>query len=65
MNPHEILQSFRRNPDGTWTALKSVAIAGNRMDASVVFARGLSFSGIDVAAYLDNLAATYPLSVRS
>jgi hypothetical protein len=35
------------------------------MDASVVFARGLSFSGIDVAAYLDNLAATYPLSVRN
>ena len=64
MNEHEILQSFRRNSDGTWTALKSVAVSGVRMEASVVFSRGALFSGIDVAAYLDHLAATYPLSVR-
>jgi hypothetical protein len=65
MNEHEILQSFRRNRNGTWTALKSVAVASVRMETSVVFSRGVLFSGIDVAAYLDNLAATYPLSVRA
>jgi hypothetical protein len=35
------------------------------MEPGVVFSRGMLFSGIDVAAYLNDLATNYPLSVRS
>jgi hypothetical protein len=35
------------------------------MKAGVVFSRSALFSGIDVAAFLDDLAMNYPLSVRS
>jgi hypothetical protein len=65
MNEHEILQSFRHNSDGAWTPLRTVAVAGVTMEPGVVFSRGMLFSGIDVAAYLDDLATNYPLSVRS
>jgi hypothetical protein len=65
MNQHEILQSFWHNSDGTWTPMKIVAIAGVTMEPGVVFSRGRLFSGIDVAAFLDDLATNYPLSVRS
>jgi hypothetical protein len=65
MNEHEILQSFRHNSDGTWTPLKTIAVAGVTMEPGVVFSRGTLFSGIDVAAFLDDLAKNYPLSVRS
>ena len=65
MNEHEILQSFRHNRNGTWTPLKTVAVAGVTMEPGVVFSRGVPFSGIDVAAYLDDLAQRYPLSVRN
>ena len=65
MNEHEILQSFRHNSDGAWTPLRTVAVAGVTMEPVVVFSRGMLFSGIDVAAFLDDLATSYPLSVRS
>jgi hypothetical protein len=65
MNPHEILQSFRHNSDGTWTPLRTVAVAGVTMKPGVVFSRSMLVSGIDVAAFLDDLAMNYPLSVRS
>jgi hypothetical protein len=65
MNEHEILQSFRHNSDGAWTPLRTVAVAGVTMEPGVVFSRGMLFSGIDVAAFLDDLATSYPLSVRS
>jgi hypothetical protein len=65
MNQHEILQSFRHHSDGTWTPLKTTAVAGVTMEPGVVFSRGVPFSGIDVAAFLDDLATNYPLSVRS
>jgi len=65
MNQHEILQSFRHNSNGTWTPVKTVAVAGVTMEPDVVFSRGAPFSGIDVAAFLDDLATNYPLSVRS
>lgn len=65
MNQHEILQSFRHNGDGTWTPLKTIAVAGVTVERGVVFSRGVLFSGIDVAAFLDDLATNYPLSVRS
>jgi hypothetical protein len=65
MNEHEILQSFRHDGDGAWTPLRTVAVAGVTMEPGVVFSRGMLFSGIDVAAYLDDLATNYPLSVRS
>jgi hypothetical protein len=65
MNQHEILQSFLRNNDGTWSPLKTISVAGVRMEQGMSFTRGVKFSGIDVAAFLDDLAANYPLSVRS
>ena len=65
MNEHEILQSFRHNSDGTWTPLKVVAVQGVNMQSGVSFSRRLANSGIDVAAYLDDLAERYPLSVRN
>jgi hypothetical protein len=65
MNQHEILQSFRHNSNGTWTPVKTVAVAGVTMEPDVAFSRGVPFSGIDVAAFLDDLATNYPLSVRS
>jgi hypothetical protein len=37
MNEHEILQSFFRNSDGTWTPLKTVAVAGTTMEPGTVF----------------------------
>jgi hypothetical protein len=35
------------------------------MEPGVVFSLGVPFGGIDVAAYLDDLAERYPLSVRN
>ncbi len=65
MNEHEILQSFRHNGNGTWSPLKTVAVGGVSMEPGVIFSRGVPFGGIDVAAYLDDLAERYPLSVRN
>jgi hypothetical protein len=65
MNEHEILQSFKHNSDSTWTPPKVVAIQGVNMQSGIAFSRGLPHSGIDVAAYLDDLAERYPLSVRN
>jgi hypothetical protein len=65
MNEHDILQSFRHNGNGTWTPRKEIAVAGVRMEPGVVFSRGEPLGGIDVAAYLDDLAERYPLSVRT
>jgi|EndMetStandDraft_8_1072994.scaffolds.fasta_scaffold123056_2 hypothetical protein len=64
MNEHEILQSFWHNSDGTWTPLKTIAVAGVKMEQGVKFSRGQLHSGIDVAEYLDGLATNYPLSVQ-
>ena len=64
MNEHEILQSFWHNSDGTWTPLKTIAVAGVPMERGVRFSRGQLHSGIYVAKYLDGLAINYPLSVQ-
>jgi hypothetical protein len=50
--------------DGTWTPLKTMAVAGVPMERGVRFSRGQLHSGIDVAEYLDGLAINYPLSVQ-
>jgi hypothetical protein len=65
MNEHEVLQSFLRNKDGTWTPLKTISVAGIKMKQGMCFSRGMTFTGIDVAKFLDDLATNYPLSVRS
>jgi hypothetical protein len=65
MNEHEILQSFRHNSDGSWTPFKTIAVAGVTMEQGIRFSRGVLHGGIDVAAFLDDLAKNYPLSVRS
>lgn len=64
MNAHEVLQSFWHNTDGTWTPLKTIAVAGVPIEQGVRFSRGELHSGIDVAEYLDGLAINYPLSVK-
>ncbi len=64
MNEHEILQCFKRNDNGTWVPLKTIAVGGVNMEPGAVFSRGERTNGIDVAAYLDGLAERYPLSVR-
>jgi hypothetical protein len=65
MNEHEILQSFSHNGDGTWTPLIPIAVAGVAVEPGVRFSRGVPTSGIDIAAFLDDLAMRYPLSVQS
>jgi hypothetical protein len=64
MNQHEILQSFWRNADGSWTPSKVIAVAGVQMEPGVRFRRGHPVGGIDVAAFLDDLATNYPLSIK-
>ena len=63
MTELEVLQSFRRNADGTWTAVRGFTVGGVSMGPGVSFSRGVSFSGVDMASELDALAAKYPFSV--
>jgi hypothetical protein len=57
MNQHEILQSL--------FAQQRWNLVAAEMEQGMNFTRGAKSSGIDVAAFLDDLAADYPLSVRS
>lgn len=63
MTEQEVLQSFRRNEDGSWQALRSVQISaggvGMTIGPGMSFSRGIQFMGVDLAAYLDSLAAKY------
>ena len=64
MTDIEVLQCFRRNADGTWTATKPFSIGGVSMGPGVSFSRGVAFSGVDLASMLDQLAARYPFAVQ-
>ena len=54
---NDLCSAFRKNPDGSWTSVRSVAInspTGNiQIGTGVTFTRGVLWSGIDLAAYLD------------
>jgi len=54
-----VLQQFRRNPDGSWTPLVAMAMKFGKQSINVlplmVFNRGLIYMGVDVAAELDRL----------
>lgn len=65
MTEIELLQCFRRNGNGTWSALKSITVGGVTMGPGVSFSRGVSFSGVDVAHLLDQLAIKYPWAVQT
>jgi hypothetical protein len=66
MTEIEILQCFRRNANGSWTGVKECQIGGMTMGLGNVFGRnGIVVNGVDVAAFLDRLAAKYPQAVRT
>jgi hypothetical protein len=65
MTEIEVLQSFRRNANGSWTALKPFSIGGVSAGPGISFSRGVAFSGLDLAALLDQLAAKYPWAVQN
>jgi hypothetical protein len=65
MTEIEVLQCFRRNGPGSWTAIKPFQIGGVSMSPGVSFTRGVVMNGVDMAAQLDQLAAKYPASVAT
>jgi hypothetical protein len=65
MTEVEFLQSFARNLDGSWRAIKPVQIGGVGMGPGVAFGHGVSMGGVNVAATLDQLAAKYPWAVQT
>ena len=48
--------AFRKNPDGSWTYLKSVVIKGEHGEITIgpnmTFNKGVKFMGLDLAALL-------------
>jgi hypothetical protein len=48
-----ICDCFRRNPNGTWTCIRAVTIQGVGIGPGVTVSRGVSFGGVDIAAWLD------------
>jgi hypothetical protein len=65
MTELEVLQSFRRNANGSWTPLKTVTIGGITVGPGVAFTPGVAFSGLDLAALLNQLAAKYSWAVQT
>ena len=63
MTEIEVLQSFRRNANGSWTPLRPVSLNGITMGTGVAFTQGVSFGGVDLAAELNRLAAKFPQHV--
>lgn len=60
----KILECFRKETNGMWTALQPVTLSGPRGDSIVVgtgssLASGTKFMGLDFVAYLDGLAEKY------
>ncbi len=45
--------AWRRNPDGSWTSIGPWTIGGVSGVAGATAYRGISFKGVDVAAWLD------------
>ncbi len=55
-----ILDSFKKNPDGTWTSIRATPLkSGNRtitISEGLTFTRGEPFMFIDVAELLEELS---------
>jgi hypothetical protein len=45
--------SWRRNPNGSWTSIGPWQFGGVSGGAGVTVTRGVSMSGVDIAAWLD------------
>ena len=65
MTELEVLQCFRRNANGSWTAIKPFSIGGVSMGPGVSFIPGVSFSHVDLASTLTALATKYPWAVQN
>jgi len=57
-----LCDSFRKNPDGSWTCIKPAAIMkpdGGVVELSpgITFRKGVAFMGVDVAGLLDENCA--------
>ena len=52
-----VCDSFRRNPNGSWTSVAAVTIQGPagqvQIGPGMTFTRGVIFMGLDLAAWLD------------
>lgn len=61
MNEQELLRSFRKNPDGSWSCVKPVSIEGPGgsvgLGPGASFTRGAAFMGLNLAAMLDEAEA--------
>lgn len=63
--PEDAINSFKRNPDGTWTCIKETMIFGYggiiRIEPGMTFAKGEFRWGVDVPGILeDRLAEKKP-----
>ncbi|MDN2564636.1 hypothetical protein N1F89_00215 [Aquibium sp. A9E412] len=63
MTDKELLNCFRRDPNGMWRSVQSVQISGPNGSVGIgpgmSFSRGAAFMGLNLAAELDRLAAVY------
>lgn len=55
------LDAFKKNPDGSWSAVKPITITSPTGEAEQIgpgmsFTKGVLFMGIDLAALLDEKA---------
>lgn len=57
MTDQELLSHFERQGPGQWTTIKPFQVGGVSMGPGVSFTRGVSMSGVDMAAELDAAAA--------
>jgi hypothetical protein len=47
-------QVFKRNTDGSFSAIRPVQINGENIGSDIPFTRGTTFGGVDVAGYADH-----------
>jgi hypothetical protein len=47
-------QVFKRNSDGSFSAIRPVQINGENIGSDVPFTRGKTFGGVDVAGYAEH-----------
>lgn len=65
MTDEELLSTFKRNPNGSWTPLKRVTIGGATIGPGASFSEGAVFSGVNLAALLNAAAERNPSLVQT
>jgi len=61
VTPQDICSAFQKNPDGSWTSVKSVTITSPQgggqiqIRSGMTFRGGVLFMGLDLAKYLDQI----------